>query len=129
MAYFEKMAFEYYDFREACYTSKVDAIYLIDTIEHIYPEEEAAFMENLAGSLVEHGVCIIGTPNIAADKFANNWSRDGHVNLKSPEALMELSLKYFHNAFFFSMNDEMIHTGFPPMSHFMWTLCVGPRIN
>lgn len=121
------LTFRYHDFRQSAYSRKVDAIYLIDTIEHIFPDEEDRFMLNLKASLKKHGVCIIGTPNETADKFANNWSREGHVNLKSHASLMNLSEKYFHNAFFFGMNDEMIHTGFPPMTHFMWALCVGPR--
>jgi len=126
MAFFENISFEYFDFRESAFSKPMDAIYLIDTIEHIYPEEENAFMTNLAASLKEFGVCIIGTPNEKADEYANNWSREGHVNLKNHKTLMELALSYFHNAFFFGMNDEVVHTGFPPMTHFMWALCIGP---
>ena len=31
--------------------------------------------------------------------------------------------KFFHNVFVFSMNDEVIHTGFQPMAHYLWTVC------
>lgn len=123
----KNLSFEYHDFRQSAYPRKIDAIYLIDTIEHIYPDEEDRFMIHLKASLKEDGVCIIGTPNETADKFANNWSREGHVNLKSYKSLMQLARAYFHNAFLFGMNDEMIHTGYPPMTHFMWALCVRPR--
>jgi len=127
MAGFENISFEYHDFRETAYKQKVDSIYLVDTIEHIYPEEENNFMTNLTSSLNDRGVCLIGTPNKTADKYANNWSREGHVNLKDYESLMNLAKQYFFNSFFFGMNDEIIHTGFPPMAHFMWSLCVSPR--
>ena len=127
MANFENIKFEYHDFRETPYKQKVDAIYLIDTIEHIYPDEEVNFMTNLIDSLNDKGICLIGTPNITADEYANNWSREGHVNLKNHESLMELARQYFSNSFFFGMNDEVLHTGFPPMTHFMWALCVGPK--
>lgn len=127
LAYFKNLSFQYHDFRQAPFPRTMEAIYTIDTIEHIYPSEEPAFMANVAGSLDDHGTCLIGTPNKAADRFANNWSREGHVNLKTPEELMELGRAYFHNVFFFGMNDEIIHTGFPPMCHFIWVLCVGPR--
>ncbi|MFC1516302.1 class I SAM-dependent methyltransferase [Thermodesulfobacteriota bacterium] len=127
MAFIENMLFEYHDFREKPFNRVVDAIYLIDTIEHIYPHEEDAFMSNLNASLRGSGVCIIGTPNETADKFSSNWSREGHVNLKDYKSLMELSQRFFQNSFFFGMNDEIIHTGFPPMTHFMWSLCVGPK--
>ena len=124
---FKNIVYEYFDFRERPYVKAVNAIYLIDTIEHIYPEEERIFMKNLASSLRDDGVCIIGTPNVEADKYANNWSREGHVNLKNHKELLQLSHEYFKNVFFFGQNDEVIHTGFPPMTHFMWSLCIGPK--
>ena len=127
MAVIKNISFEYHDFRKTPYKRKVDSIYLIDTIEHIYPDEEEAFMTNLTASINDNGVCLIGTPNETADQYANNWSREGHVNLKNHESLMELVWQYFYNSFFFGMNDEVLHTGFPPMTHFMWALCVGPR--
>ena len=127
MTFFKNISFEFHDFREIPYPRRVDAIYLIDTIEHIYPEEESEFMDNLCKSLTEWGVCIIGTPNKLADKYANDWSHKGHVNLKDNKELMSMVNNFFHKAFFFGMNDEMIHTGFPPMTHFMWALCIGPK--
>jgi hypothetical protein len=27
----------------------------------------------------------------------------------------------------FSMNDEVVHTGFGPMAHYLIALCAGPR--
>lgn len=127
MAFIPNISFEYFDFRISKYNELVDAIYLIDTIEHIYPEEEPGFMKNLTSSINDNGVCIIGTPNKTADQYANNWSREGHVNLKDYQSLMDLSSEYFENVFFFGMNDEVIHTGFPQMSHFIWALCVTPK--
>lgn len=126
MAPTKNIIFEYHDFRKAPYACRVDAIYLIDTIEHIFPEEENAFMTHLVASLKDNGVCIIGTPNETADGYANTWSREGHVNLKNHQSLMELARQFFSNSFFFGMNDEVVHTGFPPMAHFIWALCVGP---
>jgi hypothetical protein len=49
------------------------------------------------------------------------------VNLKTHKELRELGLKHFHNVFMFGMNDEVVHTGYGPMCHFLWALCVGPR--
>lgn len=123
----KNLCFAYHDFRSAPYPDKADAIYLIDTLEHIYPDEESLFLTNLSLSLQTHGVCLMGTPNKHADTYANNWSRAGHVNLKSAEELVALGKSRFHNVFFFGMNDEVVHTGFPDMAHFMWILCVGPR--
>jgi hypothetical protein len=38
--------------------------------------------------------------------------------------LLEL---YFHNVFIFSMNDEVVHTGYYKMAHYLLALCVGKR--
>jgi 2-polyprenyl-3-methyl-5-hydroxy-6-metoxy-1,4-benzoquinol methylase len=125
--FLKNTTYEYFDFREKAYMPKADAIYLIDVIEHIFPNEEALFMSNLTKSLNDHGVALIGTPNKTADPYASEWSRQGHVNLKTYEDLRDLGLLYFYNVFMFGMNDEVVHTGFPPMCHFLWALCVTPR--
>ena len=36
-------------------------------------------------------------------------------------------LRYFHDVFMFSMNDEVVHTGFHAMAHYLFALCVGKR--
>lgn len=119
--------YEYFDFREGSYKPEVDAVYMIDVIEHIFPGEEATFMVNLTGSIRDHGVMLIGTPNKSAEQYASEWSRKGHINLKTQDTLRDLGLKYFHNVFLFGMNDEVVHTGYAPMCHFIWALCVTPR--
>ena len=81
--------YEYFDFREAAYEPQVDGIYMIDVIEHIFPGEERAFMENLANSLHDHGVMLIGTPNKNAEQYASEWSRKGHINLKTQDTPLQ----------------------------------------
>lgn len=120
-------SFEFHDFREKRYSKAVDAFYCVDVIEHIFPNEEAAFVGNLVGSLNAHGVALIGTPNKTAEQYASQWSRDSHVNLKTHAELKALGLKHFHHVFMFGMNDEVVHTGYAPMCHFLWALCVEPR--
>jgi len=123
----KNIAYEFFEFRKQPYTPKVNAFYMVDVIEHIFSHEEDAFMTNLAGSLKEHGVALIGTPNKTAEQYASEWSRQGHVNLKTHQELRALGLRYFYNVFMFGMNDEVVHTGYGPMCHFLWALCVTPR--
>jgi len=33
--------------------------------------------------------------------------------------------KYFENSFIFSMNDEVVHTGYEPMAHYLFGMGVG----
>lgn len=120
-------AWEYHDFRQSPYGERMKGIYLIDVIEHIYPGEEEEFLVKLAASLEENGVLLIGTPNAAASEYASDWSRKAHINLKNYQELKDTGQRYFHNVFMFGMNDEIVHTGFPQMAHFIWALCVGPK--
>lgn len=116
-----------HDITEESVPGRFDAAYSLDVIEHIRPEKEKIFMANICASLKEHAVCIIGTPNITADKYASEYSREGHVNLKSAETLNQLMRLYFYNVFDFSMNDEIVHTGYAPMAHYLLGIGVGVR--
>jgi len=108
-------------------TEKFDAAYSLDVIEHVPEIREGKFMENIAASLVDQGVCLIGTPNVHADQYATPASKEGHINLKSAETLGALMGVHFHNVFNFSMNDEIVHTGFSPMAHYLFCLGVGVK--
>ncbi len=124
---FPNITYRYHDFRAAPFDERLSAVYLIDVLEHIYPEEERALMQNMVASIEAAGVAIIGTPNITAEVYASTHSKTGHVNLKDHKALRALCNEYFGNVFLFSMNDEVLHTGFQPMSHYIWALCAGVR--
>ena len=104
-----------------------DAAYSLDVIEHIAKQDEYTFMSNIVKSLVPHGALIIGTPSIQSQTYASLDSKMGHVNCKDALALKEFLRQFFHNVFIFSMNDEVVHTGFYPMSHYLLALCVGVR--
>src|SRR4051812_36919376 len=102
-----------------------DAAYTLDVIEHVAQADEDRFVSNIAQSLEEHGVLIVGTPSIQSQVYASEYSKMGHINCKDHKQLKELLLKYFHNVFVFSMNDEVVHTGYYPMAHYLFALCVG----
>jgi cyclopropane fatty-acyl-phospholipid synthase-like methyltransferase len=122
-----KLEFRYFDFRVQRLDPAFDAAYAVDVLEHVYPAEEDAFLGNIARSLAPHGVALFGTPNSYSEQFASKYSKLGHVNLKDAQALRATMQRYFHVVFMFSMNDEVVHTGFAPMAHYLWALCVAPR--
>lgn len=107
----------------------IDAIYNIDFIEHIDPLKEDAVMINMIHSYKskENAVMIIGTPNISASQYASPQSAVLHINLKSFDTLKFLLNKYFYNVLMFGMNDEVVHTGYAPMSHYLWGIGIGLR--
>lgn len=104
-----------------------DAAFSLDVIEHIPKEKEYRYFENICGSLSEDGIFIMGTPNITANQYASKESKEGHINLKSYSEMRELLLKYFYNVFLFSMNDEVVHTGYGQMAHYLIGVGVGVR--
>lgn len=122
---YSNIDFSYHDFRAEPFPTKVDAFYSVDVLEHIYPSEEEKFLENLVSSLTPDGFSIWGTPNIFSEQYASKYSKLGHVNLKDHESLKNTMQRYFKHVFLFSMNDEVIHTGYHKMSHYLWALCVG----
>ncbi len=100
--------------------------YSLDVLEHIDPKQEDLYMANVALSLEEKGVFIIGTPSLESQKYASSASKEGHINCKSGEGLRLFCQNYFYNVFMFGMNDEVIHTGFLPMAHYLFAVCVDP---
>lgn len=96
----------------------------LDVIEHIEQELEHDFLSRLAGCLVPSGVAVIGTPNDYARIYASKESEIGHINNYSPQRFQETLEKHFGRVFMFSMNDEVVHTGFDKLSHYLLALCV-----
>lgn len=107
--------------------SDYDGIFSLDVLEHIQKEDESIFMKNICGSLSEDGSVIIGMPSLESQVYASEPSKIGHVNCKSGRDLKSLMENHFKNVFLFSMNDEVLHTGFHPMSHYLLVLCCMPR--
>lgn len=104
-----------------------DAVVSLDVIEHIPQSDEDSFMGTVRDSLVGTGQCLIGTPNITAAQYASPRSAVGHVNLFTAERLSALISKYFEKVFMFGMNDEVAHTGYFPMCHYLLALGTGKR--
>jgi 2-polyprenyl-3-methyl-5-hydroxy-6-metoxy-1,4-benzoquinol methylase len=99
----------------------------LDVIEHIPAELEDAYFWTMLANLSDDGMCIIGTPNEHASAYASPQSRAGHVNLYTAERLTAAVGRYFQNTFVFGMNDEVVHTGFYPMSHYLFVVGAGKR--
>ncbi len=104
-----------------------DAAISLDVLEHIEKEKEKIFFENISLSMTDDGVCIIGMPNITSNEYATELNKKAHINLKEHFELRELMLSYFKTVFLFSMNDEIVHTGFYPMAHYLFAIGVGKR--
>lgn len=104
-----------------------DGMYALDVLEHILPENEARFLDNMATSLTAHGVMVIGMPSLESQPYASPLSKEGHVNCKTMPDLRKTMQRIFHNVFMFSMNDEVVHTGYHKMAHYLFAVCCGKK--
>ena len=106
---------------------KFDGIYALDVLEHIQPPDEQAFLKNMVASLDAHGAMIIGMPSLESQVYASAISKEGHVNCKTMPDLKATLAQFFHNVFLFSMNDEVVHTGYHKMAHYLIALCCNKK--
>lgn len=116
-----------HDMLEGPVNGQFDAAYSLDVMEHILPVDEHKFVAHIAKSLTQNGVLILGMPSLQSQAYASPASKEGHVNCKDEATFRATMAHYFHNVFMFSMNDEMVHTGFYPMAQYLFALCVGVR--
>jgi len=96
-------------------------------IEHVPPAQESQFMSAILASLDPHGVLILGAPSLESQVYASELSKQGHINCKSMPEFKKLMRQYFHNVFMFSMNDEVVHTGFHKMAHYLFAVGCSKR--
>lgn len=104
-----------------------DAAYSLDVLEYIPQEHERRFLQNLVESLTAKGVAVIGMPSLQSQQYASPLSKIGHINCKDAPDLKRLLQDYFDHVFIFSMNDEVVHTGYYPMAQYLFALCTGVR--
>lgn len=103
-----------------------DAAYSLDVLEHISKTQENIYFKNICSSLKTDGVFIVGMPSLESQPYASSGG-EGHINCKNGDDLRRVCLEYFSHVFLFSMNDEVVHTGFSPMAHYVLCLCTNVK--
>jgi predicted nicotinamide N-methyase len=87
-----------------------EAIVGLDVID---PSQADLFFQTILKNLAPNGICVIGTPNITSPEEAVKVSRFSFEEFK------KTMQRYFHQVFPFGMNDEILHTGFGGMAHYL----------
>ncbi|HSX13983.1 MAG TPA: class I SAM-dependent methyltransferase [Chlamydiales bacterium] len=113
-----KFRFLFDDFMGKIY-GQFDAVVSLDVVEHIHLEYEDLYFKTVVDNLAPNGICVIGTPNVTSAPYAAPTSQIGHVNLYSQDRLVKVLKKYFHQVFPFGINDEIVHTGYASMAHYI----------
>jgi len=62
--------------------------------------------------------------SIVEDHYASARSKIGHVSCLNQKTFKKTFKKKLQRVFMFSINDEVVHTGFSPMSHYKIALCI-----
>lgn len=99
--------------------SESDAIYALDVIEHMDHNDSDVWLETLSNNAP---VVIIGMPSLESQEYASPLSKANHINCMSSPDLKTLMKKHFKHVFIFSMNDEVIHTGFHKLAHYVFAI-------
>src|SRR5213593_611852 len=93
-----------------------DVVLALDVIEHMAVPQG----DKLVGAMTTHlnpdGMLVIGTPSLYSYEYQSALSKASHVKCYDREELVALIERHVARALAFSMNDEMVHTGFPKMA-------------
>lgn len=104
-----------------------DVITTLDVIEHFPQEQGELFIEKIASCLKDNGMLILGTPSYYIRDYQNAFSKAAHVKCYDLPELVGLVDKYFGRTLSFSMNDELVHTGFHKVAWYYFVLAFYPK--
>jgi cyclopropane fatty-acyl-phospholipid synthase-like methyltransferase len=120
----KKLEFLCRDFMGDAPSGIFDGVCSLDVIEHIEPERSHEFIGRISDALTDRGVAVIGTPSLAGSQYASVHSQIGHINLYDHDRFRKELGREFSRVFLFSMNDEIVHTGFDKLAHYLIAVCV-----
>ncbi|MFH1593945.1 MAG: class I SAM-dependent methyltransferase [Candidatus Omnitrophota bacterium] len=118
----DRISFMKDDFLGRVY-GQFDTVVSLDVVEHIALSSEQRFFDTIYSNLKEDGIGIVGTPNIRARAYASPASKEGHLNMFDSSRLKTSMQGIFRNVFLFGINDEVVHTGYTEMAHYL--VCIG----
>lgn len=120
----ENVVFKELDFLDSEYNEEFDGVVCFDVLEHVDPAQSKNFVENLKKALKPRGTLVLGMPSKESQIYASAENKRSHINcMTRQEGVLHLQ-PYFQNIFCFSMNDEVVHTGFDQMAHYHIYVCV-----
>ena len=125
----ENIRFEVGDFFDYSEHEKFDVIVNMDVIEHM-PVEIGHELVQKASKLLNHtGLFVCGTPSIYSYPYQSALSQASHIKCYDRDELVELIENYFQRTLSFSMNDELVHTGFHKMAWYYFIIAFSPKIS
>lgn len=124
----ENVEFVAGDFFEMPDELKFDVIVSLDVIEHMPTEQGERLLSNMANHLKPSGMAIIGTPSCYSYEYQSALSKASHVKCYDQKELLSLTDNFFGRTMAFSMNDELVHTGFHKLAWYYFVLAFMPKL-
>ena len=122
-----KVDFLVADFFELDTNTRYDVILALDVIEHMPAEQGDLLLARISSSLKHSGVAIIGTPSLYSWEYQSPLSKASHVKCYDRDELLAAMDRHFGRCTAFSMNDELVHTGFHKMAWYYFALGFTPQ--
>ena len=104
-----------------------DVVIALDVIEHMPKEKGQQLITAMAGQLKPTGMVVIGSPSIYSLPYQSPISQASHVKCYDLPELQEMVDGLFHRSIPFSMNDELVHTGYHKLAWYYIVLAFMPR--
>ena len=106
---------------------KYDAVVSLDVIEHMPMELGHKLIAKKASLLKDNGLLVVGTPSIYSYPYQSALSQASHVKCYDLPELLQLMDNYVRRTIYFSMNDELIHTGHYKMAWYYFVIGFGRK--
>ncbi|MEW6237343.1 MAG: class I SAM-dependent methyltransferase [Candidatus Omnitrophota bacterium] len=108
---------------------KFDVVIALDVIEHLTVEQGNRLIAAMASRCKPHGMIVIGSPSIYSYPYQSPLSQASHVHCYEQEELMTLIDQYYHRTIAFTMNDELVHTGYSKMAWYYFAIGFSPKLT
>jgi 2-polyprenyl-3-methyl-5-hydroxy-6-metoxy-1,4-benzoquinol methylase len=106
---------------------KFDVVVSLDVIEHMPIEMGREFVKAQAAHLKDDGMLILGSPSIHSFPYQSALSQSSHVKCYDQPELLEVINPHVQRTLAFSMNDELVHTGYSKLAWYYFVIGFGPR--
>ncbi len=109
--------------------TSANCIINLDFIEHISKKDGIKFIQNCKIFLDrqknkgKNKMLIIGTPSFYSKKYRAKHNLKHHKHEYKPDELNTICKKYFSRTLKFTMNDELVHTGFDKLGWYFFLIC------
>ena len=106
-----------------------DIVLSVDVIEHMSEKDGIEFIRKTTRHLKRDGMLVLGTPSCYSYDYSSELSKAAHIKLYDQKALVRIIDRFYSRTVAFSMNDEIVHTGFPKLAWYYFVLGVLPKTD